>query len=88
MNINNCKGCRSQIYSYTKYKKFMLCGILYRHKLKEFKIPMCPCAECIVKVMCKNSCNPYKTYVSTINKNGINSILDSEWILTNEYKRL
>ena len=85
MEIKDCKGCRSKRYSYTKYKKFTLCGILYRQKLKKFEIPMCPCVECIVKMMCKNSCDPYKTYVSTINKN---SILDSDWIATNENKGL
>ena len=71
MNINDCKGCRSEKCIHTDYRRFKLCGILYRHKLKEFKIPICPCVECLIKMMCNEGCDPYTTYMTTINKDDV-----------------
>ena len=70
MNIKDCKGCRSEVCIHTDYGRFKLCSILYRHKLKEFNIPMCPCSECLIKMMCAEGCDPYMIYMSIINKKG------------------
>jgi hypothetical protein len=74
MNINDCKGCESESHAYTVYKKYTLCGILYRQKLKEFEVPICPCVECLIKMVCAKGCDSYAAYMSMVYKSGITNL--------------
>jgi hypothetical protein len=67
MNINDCKGC----YSNVEGLEVMRCNASHTKKDSEIfaKIPMCPCAICIVKMMCNLGCTEYNTFiVSNIQK--------------------
>ncbi len=47
MNINDCKGC-------LVYEKNIYCTI------KKSPTIMCPCTNCIVKMICNIPCSDYK----------------------------
>ena len=66
MNIKDCKGCYSEQYMDTTSKNHTVCGVLYKGKLKV--IFMCPCVECLIKMMCEKACQSYKDYVQKVNK--------------------
>ena len=63
MEISDCKGCRSR---QSGNNKAYAC--LYEQKLKVVaNLPTCPCASCIVKVMCDAACKEYSSYMTKIN---------------------
>ena len=55
-----CKGC----FMYERYKKnpesFVKCAV-YNKDL------VCPCMDCLIKVMCIKACDDYFNYCETIN---------------------
>jgi hypothetical protein len=66
MNINDCKGC----YSNNKGLGVSKCTI--RHDMKQHPdiftdcSGICPCATCIVKMVCNSGCPEYNTYIERI----------------------
>ena len=66
MKIKDCKGCRSEQYA---KKCNTVCGVLHSCIKQESttvkNLSMCPCVDCIVKVMCNESCRQHEQY--TIN---------------------
>jgi hypothetical protein len=64
MEISDCKGCRSRQFKDNKVRTYS-----YEQKLKAVaNLPICPCATCIVKVMCNAACREYSTYMTKIDK--------------------
>ncbi len=49
MSIDNCKGCSSEDSTCTKLYCKEVDGNIYT----------CPCASCIVKVICEIPCEPF-----------------------------
>ena len=65
MNISDCKGCRSNQHM---YKSYTICFILYEEGPEVTKhIPMCPCASCIVKMICKTGCSEFMNHATQAN---------------------
>ena len=65
MNIKDCKGC----YSNGKGSEVMKCSVLYnmKHYPGLFtSFPICPCANCIVKMMCNAGCKEYNIFIESI----------------------
>jgi len=50
---HKCKGCRSE----TNY-----CKVFPIHMDKNGIVKKCPCEECLVKGICKESCNLFDIY--------------------------
>ena len=61
MNIKDCKGCYSERFMNTAHKNYTVCEILYEGEIKV--IFMCPCVECLIKMMCTEICQSYKDYI-------------------------
>jgi len=57
MKIEDCKGCFS-------------CGMesIKRNKANFEKVPMCPCASCLVKMVCEDVCPTYSAYIKKYEK--------------------
>ena len=69
MDLKDCKGCCSEkniCIERKGYSTYTVCGMSNIKKTPEkfYKIPMCPCVECLIKVMCKKECEEYNEYVS------------------------
>lgn len=69
MDLKDCKGCCSEKNIYIKekgYSTYTICGMSNVKKIPEkfYKIPMCPCVECLIKSMCKKECEEYIEYIS------------------------
>ena len=62
MNIKDCEGCYSKAFMRGKEKKHFPCGIVYHNRPHPANIPICPCVDCVVKVMCNKACEEYKAY--------------------------
>ncbi len=61
MNINDCKGC----YSSVKELGVIKCSVLHGMKRQPnlfTRFPMCPCVDCIVKMMCKILCQEFSEF--------------------------
>ena len=56
MNTNDCKGC----YSDNKHCNFTP---LKRDNIDIFnKLPICPCVDCVVKMICNHPCPEYSDF--------------------------
>jgi hypothetical protein len=58
MNMNDCKGCLSRQYR----GLYILCNIIYKQSPIEIDIPICPCVECLIKMVCREICSTYLRY--------------------------
>jgi hypothetical protein len=59
-----CDGC-NDYYS----------GICLANHNSRFEDQLCPCQNCLIKMTCKKSCKPYKTYQNNYHN----------WIKENDY---
>ena len=59
MNINDCKGCYSnnETCNFTHLK-----GDVEGFNKLFNKIPMCPCTNCVIKMMCNQGCPEYSDF--------------------------
>ncbi len=63
--INYCEGCRTYIYA--GYTGAVCRGAKYNGTGK------CPCTDCIVKMMCIQTCHVYKSFTITKRRESIPS---------------
>jgi hypothetical protein len=83
MEINDCKGCLSGQYLSYNFKDKNVCEVLYVGELEIIKrISMCPCTNCIIKMICIEECTNYRRYVIETNTNIFNSLTISKYDTT------
>ena len=90
MEIKDCKGCRSEIYMKLSNISYTVCGVLHLHikrKLKTVKnISICPCQNCIIKMICNIQCKQYERYKEMLfNLSDFQSIQDHEYAKGNKH---
>ncbi len=68
MVLKDCKGCCSEKNIIIKkgWTTYTMCGMASEKGIPEkfYKIPMCPCVECLIKPICNKNCEEYCEYVS------------------------
>ena len=68
MDLKDCKGCCSEksIVIRKEWTTYTICGMSLVKELPEkfYKIPVCPCVECLIKPVCKKECEEYGEYAS------------------------
>ena len=58
MNMDDCKGCLSKQHR----RLYILCSIVYKQSPIEIDVPICPCVECLIKMICREPCNIHLRY--------------------------